>query len=182
MKRSVKFIILAAIFIILIAAAVVGYNFLSKEYQPDDSGIIGETKSSAPDFTVQTMDGGDVKLSDFFGKPVIINFWATWCGPCKVELPAFQAAYEEYGDEIFFLMVNLTDGYRDTVETVKEFVADNEYSFPVYFDTAYNGAEAYSVYSVPLTVMIDKNGTVFQKHLGTMSEAMLQDYIKALRG
>ena len=105
MKRSVKFIILAAIFIILIAAAVVGYNFLSKEYQPDDSGIIGETKSSAPDFTVQTMDGGDVKLSDFFGKPVIINFWATWCGPCKVELPAFQAAYEEYGDEIVFLMM-----------------------------------------------------------------------------
>lgn len=182
MKQSVKFIILAAVLVILIVAAIVGYNYLSEEYGPEGSGITGGQEASAPDFTVQTMDGKDVKLSDFVGKPVIINFWATWCGPCKVELPAFDAAYKEYGDKIVFLMVNLTDGYRDTVDGVKEFVADNGYSFPVYFDTDYSGAEAYSVYSVPMTVMIGKNGAVFQKHLGTMSEAMLQDYIKALLG
>lgn len=184
MKQSVKFILLAVGIVVLMAAAVFVYNYLSKQYQPEELAALspGQTEAAAPDFTVQSMDGKTVKLSDYFGKPIVINFWATWCGPCETELPAFDAAYREYGDEVVFLMVNLTDGYRDTVDSVKEFVSDSGYSFPVYFDTTYSGAEAYSVYSIPLTVMIDKTGAIYQRHLGTMSEAMLNDYIEALCG
>ena len=68
-----------------------------------------QTTSLAPDFTVYDKDGKPVKLSDFRGKPVVLNFWASWCGPCQSEMPTFNEKYGELGDEIHFLMVNLTD-------------------------------------------------------------------------
>ena len=89
--------------------------------------------AAAVDFTVTDREGNTVKLSEFFGKPIIINFWATWCGPCKSELPVFDEAYRKYGEGVTFLMVNLTDGYRDTVEAVKAFIEDNDYTFPRIF-------------------------------------------------
>ena len=91
----------------------------------------------ANDFTVINNEGESVSLSDFFGKPIIVNFWASWCGPCKMELPEFEKAYKTYGEEIEFLMVNLTDEYGETVESVKKFTKDNKYNFPLYFDTEY---------------------------------------------
>ena len=122
----------------------------------------------------------EVRMQAFQGKPLLLNFWATWCGPCKSELPAFDKAYKEYGEEIAFLMVNLTDGSRDTVDSVKAFVNENEYSFPVYFDTEYEGSNAYKVTSIPLTILIDKNGNVYQSHVGAMNESRLNGYIEDL--
>ena len=97
-----------------------------------------ESQSKAPDFTVINNNGDEVKLSDYIGKLVVVNFWATWCGPCASELPAFDNAYEKYKDEVEFLMVNLTDGYSETVDKVKKYVKDNGYTFPVYYDTKYS--------------------------------------------
>lgn len=76
-------------------------------------------KNTAPDFPVLDADGNIVRLSDMFGKPVVINFWATWCPPCKRELPDFDRLCREYGDRVVFMMVNLTDGRRDTVDGTK---------------------------------------------------------------
>lgn len=168
-----------------------GYNYLSSRYQPEEpnrinsdtaveSGNSKENINQAPDFTVTDMDGNNVKLSDYFGKPIVINFWATWCGPCKSELPAFDKLHSENKGEIVFLMVNLTDGYRDTTKSVKKFVSDNGYDFPVYFDTEYSAANAYRVSSIPMTVFIDKSGAVADSHIRMMSETALDGYISDL--
>ncbi len=134
----------------------------------------------APDFTVQTADGETAKLSDYVGKPVIINFWATWCGPCKSELPAFNDAYAAYGEDIHFLMVNLTDGAQETAAGVTEFVENNGYTFPLYLDTEIDAASTYGVYSIPLTVFVDAKGNLLGGHTGAMSYETLEQYIDIL--
>ena len=134
----------------------------------------------APDFAVLDKDGNTVKLSDFRGKPVVINFWATWCPPCKQELPDFNKAAETYKDDVVFLMVNLTDGQRDTVNVVKAFVADNGYTFPVYFDTSYSAANAYSISSIPATYFINAKGEVVSYKVGMMTADELDTGIKLL--
>ena len=127
-------------------------------------------------------DGNTVRLSDTFGKPIVINFWATWCPPCKQELPDFDKLCKEYGDRVVFMMVNLTDGYRDTVDGTKRFVSGKGYTFPVYFDTKDNAASAYNVSSIPQTTFIDANGNVYKTRIGAMSEATLRSYLNALLG
>lgn len=141
-------------------------------YDPD--------KNTAPDFTVLDANGKKTRLSDNFGKPIVINFWATWCPPCKRELPDFDKLCTEYGDKVVFMMVNLTDGRRDTVDGTKKFISKNGYTFPVYFDTEYNGADAYNVSSIPQTTFIDANGNVYTTRIGAMNETVLRSYINAL--
>lgn len=139
-------------------------------------------KNTAPDFTVLDKDGNTVRLSDKFGKPVVINFWATWCPPCKQELPDFDKLSKEYGDRVVFMMVNLTDGYRDTVDGTKRFVSGKGYTFPVYFDTKDNAASAYNVSSIPQTTFIDAKGNIYTTRIGAMNEATLRIYLNALLG
>ena len=139
-------------------------------------------KNTAPDFTVLDANGKRIHLSDNFGKPIVINFWATWCPPCKRELPDFDKLCKEYGDKVVFMMVNLTDGRRDTVDGTKNFVSKNGYTFPVYFDTEYNGADAYNVSSIPQTTFIDANGNVYTTRIGAMNETVIRSYINALLG
>lgn len=139
-------------------------------------------KNNAPNFTVLDKDGNRIGLSDKFGKPIVINFWATWCPPCKQELPDFDKLYREYGNKVTFMMVNLTDGKRDTVDGTKNFVSKNGYTFPVYFDTAYEGLGAYNVSSIPQTTFIDKNGNIYTTRIGAMNEATLRSYINAMLG
>lgn len=134
----------------------------------------------AADFTVLDANGQKTSLSSHFGKPVVVNFWASWCGPCRSELPAFDAAAKRYDGKIDFMMVNLTDGYSETQEDVREFIEDSGYTFPVYYDTEESGANAYSVYSIPLTVFIRADGTVMDSHVGAMSESVLQGYLDRL--
>lgn len=139
-------------------------------------------KNTAPDFTVLDKDGNTVRLSEKFGKPIVINFWATWCPPCKQELPDFDKLCKEYGDRVVFMMVNLTDGYRDTVDGTKRFVSGKGYTFPVYFDTKDNAASAYNVSSIPQTTFIDAKGNIYTTRIGAMNEATLRIYLDALLG
>ena len=139
-------------------------------------------KNTAPDFTVLDKDGNTVRLSEKFGKPIVINFWATWCPPCKQELPDFDKLCKEYGDRVVFMMVNLTDGYRDTVDGTKRFVSGKGYTFPVYFDTKDNAASAYNVSSIPQTTFIDAKGNIYTPRIGAMNEATLRIYLNALLG
>ena len=134
----------------------------------------------APDFTMYDMEGNALNLSDFSGKPVILNFWASWCGPCKSEMPDFQEAYKEYGEEIQFLMVNLTDGYQETVEKASSFINDAGYTFPVYFDTDTAGAATFGVYSIPMTFFIDKDGNMAAYAQGAINQETLQTGINMI--
>ena len=136
----------------------------------------------AADFTVQDWEGGKVSLSDYYGKPIVVNFWATWCGPCKSELPAFDNAYAAYRDEITFLMVNMTDGYSETVAGTKQFIEENGYSFPVYFDTSYEAYQAYGVTAIPMTLFIDADGKLITSVLGAMSESTFAGYLQEYYG
>ncbi|MGN1148402.1 MAG: TlpA family protein disulfide reductase [Lachnospiraceae bacterium] len=131
----------------------------------------------APDFTVINGEEESVKLSDMQGKPVVLNFWASWCGPCKSEMPMFQEMYDTYGEDITFLMVNLTDGSRETVETAQAYIGEQGYTFPVYFDVDQEAAYAYYVNSIPTTYFIDAEGNLAAYGVGAMEE---ESFLKGL--
>lgn len=145
------------------------------EMAEDDSAL-----AVAADFSVTDRDGASHYLSEFSGKPVIINFWATWCGPCQAELPYFNAAYAAYGDQIQFMMVDLVDGYSETEASTIAFVDSNAYTFPLYFDAQGEAAYVYGISAIPLTVAVNANGRIAATHLGSMSSADLQELIDIL--
>lgn len=148
----------------------VGDGDSSREDDPGEQ----ESKSQAPDFTVQDGEGNPVRLSDFVGKPVVLNFWASWCPPCKSEMPDFEEAFSQYGEDVHFLMVNLTDGSRETVETAKNYVEEKGYTFPVYYDTQSEAAMVYGIMAVPATFFIDAEGKPVARASGAIDKETLE--------
>ena len=128
---------------------------------------------AAPDFTVYDLEGNEVHLSDFFGKPIVLNFWASWCGPCKSEMPAFQAAFEVQGEEIQFLLINVTGG-RESVKTASKFIEKEGYTFPVFYDTNLEASTLYGASSLPITFFIDAEGYAIAYAIGALSTERLQ--------
>lgn len=181
MKGKYKTIIVLVLFVAIMSAASIGYNVLIKKHNPaSEPQIHSEKLEIAPDFSVEDEEGNEVKLSDFKGKPVILNFWATWCGPCKTELPGFDALNAEYSDKIQFMMINLVDGIRETVDGTKLFVKENGYSFPLFFDISGEASNAYGTYSIPVTVLINRDGNIVKTRVGTIHENLLRKYINEL--
>jgi len=133
----------------------------------------------APDFTVYDSNGNAVRLSDYFGKPIVLNFWASWCGPCKHEMPAFQQKYQELGDEIQFLMVNMTA--YDTQADAQAVVDTNGYTFPVLFDLNGTAGRTYGISSFPTTYFIDAEGYLITGAIGAINAATLQKGIDMIR-
>ncbi len=196
--KNRKLILLAAALVLLLAAAVPAYRSLAPSVVPaeipdtapvpahetdapaEETAAPETGTETAPDFTVYDAEGTEVRLSDFRGKPVVINFWATWCPPCRAELPYFDAACAAHGEDAVFLMVDLTDGDRDTVESVRAFLDETGFAFPVYYDTELNAVYAYAVSSIPLTVLIDAQGRLVATHLGSMSETQLNALLEKI--
>lgn len=135
---------------------------------------------NAPNFIVQDKDGNAVQLSDFAGKPVVINFWATWCGYCKLEMPDFDRAYKEYPD-VVFLMINATDGVYETKEKADAYVASEGFTFSVYYDLASMAQTAYAITGYPTTVFINAQGDVVAKEVGMIDYATLAQGIALIQ-
>ena len=197
MKKQ-NLLLLLALFLALLLAAGLLYNSLKDDVSADrlttlpPSGTQTPNQSqsdpdetqqpthdqpqdfSAPDFTVVDLSGKEHKLSDFVGKPIVLNFWASWCGPCKSEMPDFEEAWKKYGDKIHFVLVNLTDGSQETVESASAYIDGQGYTFPIYFDTAYSAAMAYGVNGVPVTYFIDGDGTLGAYGQGALSAETLR--------
>ena len=197
MKNKIGTILLGLGLVAVLLGAFVLYNFLGNKVESDSLKVKESTEQTevkeemkeeknkedkskytkAFDFTVYDENGNSYKLSEFEGKPVVLNFWASWCGPCKSEMPEFETAYQTYGDNIHFLMVNLTDGYQESVESAKGFIEKSGYTFPVYYDTSYEAAKTYGVYAVPVTYFIDEEGYIIAWGNGALSEEKLQEGI-----
>lgn len=208
MKNKVTVIILTVVFVLLLGGAYFLYDRFSGSVENENLIKVTEASETseenevdnvenntadntedkgadelmkAPDFTVTDEQGNKVSLSDFVGKPVILNFWASWCGPCKSEMPAFEDAYNQYGEEIHFLMVNLTDGTRETPDVAKAFVEEQGYTFPIFYDSDIDAARVYGVMSIPVTYIIDAEGNIVAHARGAIDREILQTGIDMVK-
>lgn len=184
--QILKLLIWILVFAVILTGAYVLYNKLGSQVQLGGlatEAAAEETEAEAnpaPDFTMYDAGGNAYKLSDFRGKPVILNFWASWCGPCRSEMPDIDKAYQSYGDQVHFLLVDLTDGHQETVESASAYIAEEGFTFPVYYDTAIEGAMAYGVSGIPVTYFIDAEGNLVAYYQSAMSESILQQGIDML--
>lgn len=144
-----------------------------EETQPATTEPTEPETVPAPDFTVQDWDGNEVHFSDYLGKPIVLNFWAHWCGPCQMEMPEFNAAYERLGGEVTFLMVH--EGAA--VDDGKEKVTEGGYTFPVVFDVDSSAGNMYGITAFPTTFFIDKDGNLQAYYMGAMDADLLQQGI-----
>ena len=193
MKNKKVIIIIVVAFVVLLGGATILYNHLKDkveektedeagaEESTDEGDTAEEEKSqTAPDFTVYDADGNEVHLSDYHGKPVILNFWASCCGPCKSELPDFEDSFKEYGDQIQFMMINLTDGTKETMESASALIEEQGYTFPVFYDTTYDAAGQYVSTGIPITYFIDAEGNFVAYGQGALDAETLQSGIDML--
>ena len=193
-KKILVILILA--FVLLLGGAGVLYGKLTEttkssqlsvegtteeEDSTDSENSTEEQKVQAPNFTVYDIDGNAVKLSDYAGKPIVLNFWASWCGPCQMEMPDFNEKYKELKDEVQFLMLNMTDGSRETVEIASEFVKEAGYEFPVFYDTKSEAATVYGAYSLPTTYFINAEGYIEARASGAIDAETLQTGIDMIK-
>ncbi|WHX98269.1 redoxin domain-containing protein [Neobacillus sp. DY30] len=176
----VKKVIAAVVLIALLGVAIV--QAMDKKAEPEnasqEAANMGGLKvgAKAPDFELKTLAGDTVKLSDLKGKKVMLNFWATWCPPCKAEMPAMEEFHKEAGDDVVILAVNI-DPHLD----VKAFIDENGITFPIPLDEEDRVNEAYQVLSIPTTYFIDTKGNIGNKYIGAMNLDAMKQYTKDLK-
>ncbi len=167
--------------VVFLVGAYLIYGVFGGQDELIPAGNGTQTKTMSLDFTVQDIDGNNVKLSDFYGKPIVLNFWASWCPPCKSEMPEFNQVYNELAGDVQFLMINQTDGDRETIETGSEYVKSQGFTFPVFYDTKLEAAYTYNVTAIPTTYFIDKEGYIISQVKGSMSKEILMSNIEKIK-
>ncbi len=147
--------------------------------QASDNASAANTEAllQLPNFEMTLLNGETADLEDYRGKTVLLNFWATWCGPCVGEMPAFQSLTEDYPDDLVILAVNCSED----ADTVQEFIDNNSYTFPVILDEDGTIQAMFGgITSIPMTIVLDEEGYVINQHLGaadadTMYEAYKEE-------
>jgi thiol-disulfide isomerase/thioredoxin len=154
-----------------------------KESVLDSVGSIDEAASSvsslAPDFSLEALDGETFTLSGLRGKWVLVNFWATWCVPCRAEMPAFQAIYERYGDQLEILAIN----HSESAEAVAAYRDEMNLSFPLLLNPSDQTLADYKVLGLPITIIVDPDGLLVWQYFGEVDlgefETTIADLIEA---
>ncbi|QTD41202.1 redoxin domain-containing protein [Sporosarcina sp. Te-1] len=136
----------------------------------------------APDFHLETSDGTVIKLSELKGKKVILNFWASWCPPCKAEMPHMENYYKNFSedDNVEIVAVNLTSAEKLGLKGVEDFIDSYGLTFPIPLDKEGEVSEQYQVYYMPTTFMIQTDGTIAQKIVGPMDENMIRNLVDSM--
>ena len=163
MKRR---ILLPVVAILIVFASLLSLPGCEKHY-------------TVSNFTVYTRTVEPVELEEFIGKPIVVNFWATWCGYCIMEMPAFNEAYHANPD-VQFMMVNYTQG-DETIAVASSFVLEKGYDFPVYYDAMGDASLTYEVESFPTTLFIDRDGNLVKRVSGAMSKEELDGYLALIK-
>ncbi|UTH12891.1 thiol-disulfide oxidoreductase ResA [Macrococcus equipercicus] len=175
MSRQAKKITQYIVMLLIIAAiGFIIYITMTK----DNKGIV-KVGEQAPAFQLKTMDGRTVNLSDYKGKGLILNFWGTWCKPCRKEMPALNKNYEKYkkqGVEVLAIHI------KKTPQQVTQFFKglDEPVRLPIAFDNNNEVSDAFGIDPLPTTVVIDKNGTVKAVHEGEMNSGTIEKYMKSI--
>lgn len=200
MSKRVLGTVISVIFIAILIFITVKTNFTSKdatnEFEEYPSGLIEdlpedrvdtsldydaglEIGQMAPDFELPTLKDGTVSLSDYRGKTVVLNFWASWCPPCRIEMPFMENYYQEYKDaeNVEILAVNMTELERGSREKVDEFVAEHQLTFPILMDELSAVMNLYKVMIYPTTYIINSEGMITDKVMVSMDEEYLMELV-----
>lgn len=176
--------------IIVVIVAMFGWSLYEFVIKSDDSAEVTETEkeedddvtvgleqgNKAPDFELDTLDDEEIQLSDYRGEKVMLNFWASWCGPCRAEMPDMQKLHDE--EDIKILAVNLTET-ESSDENVPNFMDELDLSFTVPLDENNEVADLYQIQPVPTSYMIDSDGLIQNEALGALNyEQMVQEFEK----
>ncbi|MDA8353811.1 MAG: thiol-disulfide oxidoreductase ResA [Firmicutes bacterium] len=167
--------ILMLVMVVLVGLAI--YQTMGGEGEKETAVEPGK---KAPDFQLETLDGEKMKLSDLKGKVVLLNFWASWCEPCRDEMPAIQTVYDKHKDKGFEVVgVNIAE----TQVAVNAFARQYELKFPIAMDRERKVTEQYGIGPIPSSIFIDREGNIIRKVNGQMNEDQLENYVlKALTG
>ncbi len=194
MKKNIGLLIVVLLVVVMIGTYVkqqidkdreIETTSLGKEMDERTIGL--KNGDTPPDFTLTSLDGENVTLSELRGKKVVLNFWATWCSPCKAEMPHMQNYYEQYAkkDNVEIIAVNLTKAERDVtvdakVDSVMTFRDSFNLTFPILLDPKNSAGLDYQILTIPTTYFIDSNGYIQLAIIGPMNAKMLKQYVEAL--
>ena len=172
--KDKKIALVIIVLITLIFIGIYACNKFMDGFRNDNETLsdgINKT-SQAVDFTLKDLNDQKISLSDYKGKKVFVNFWATWCPPCKYEMPFINEIYKENKDiEI------LTISSNESKNIVEKYIKQNNYEFKVLLDTDSKVATKYRAYSIPLSILIDEDGNIIKTHNGAMNKDQLKEFI-----
>jgi thiol-disulfide isomerase/thioredoxin len=148
---------------------------LEEKITQEEGSSVGDL---APAFELKNLNGDAVSLYDYWGSPVLLNFWATWCGPCRYEMPFLQDIYEEWQDDgLIIITINL----RESSDKIRQFMKEYELTFPVLLDTGGEISRKYFVTGIPTTYFLDEYGVIKVKKVGSFtSKQQIEDYVKEI--